>query len=130
MSAHDFVSLVNRSSKNLTGTWDGRQYTLTPGQHSFPEIQALKFKEQHPVMGSEDPYTLQKEYLIGIVEHGDDISPTEQTNVIERWNRSKLIGARPVEVVRGNGMYSPAIDPSSKLPGSGGPVSGGFEPNS
>ena len=111
----EVVTLVNRSSKTLSGTWDGRHYDLKPGQHSFPEVQALKFKEQNPIMGSEDPYTLQKEYLMGIVEHNDDISPVEQTSSIERWNRSKLVGAKPVEIVRGNGIFQPAIDPSSRI---------------
>lgn len=124
----NFVTLVNRTSKNLSGTWDGRQFTITPGQHNFQEIQALKFKEQNPIMGSEDPYTLQKEYLLGIVEHGDDISPTEQTTNIERWNRSKLVGAKPVEVVQGNGLYRPGgIDAESRLPAGAGPISAGFE---
>lgn len=106
----EFVTLVNRSSKTLNGTWAGRQREITPGQHQFPLVEALKYKEQNPIMGSEDPYTMQKEYLIGIVENGDDISPVEQTASIERWNRSKLIGAKPVEVVRGNGLYTPAVD--------------------
>lgn len=115
----EFVTLVNRTSTVLHGVWDGRHYDMNPGQHTFPEIQALKFKEQNPIMGSEDPYTLQKEYLIGIVEHKDDISPVEQTSNIERWNRSRLVGAKPVEVVRGNGLYAPAVDGKSNLPTDG-----------
>lgn len=114
-----YVTLVNRSSKVLKGTWDGKHYDIQPGSHQFPEIQALKFKEQNPIMGSEDPYTLQKEYLIGIVEHKDDISPTEQTESIERWNRSKLVGAKPVEVVKGNGIYTPSLDAPNRLPTDG-----------
>lgn len=120
----EYVTLVNRSNKVLKGTWDGRHFDLKPGSHQFPEIQALKFKEQNPIMGSEDPYTLQKEYLIGIVEHGDDISPTEQTASIERWNRAKLVGAKPVEIVRGNGLYNQALDAPNRLPGD----TTGFEP--
>lgn len=123
MSQH--VTLVNRTSKPLKGVWDGRHYTLAPGQHSFPEIQAMKFKEQNPIMGSEDPYTMQKEYLIGIVEQNDDISPIEQTNSVERWNRSKLVGAKPVEIVQGNGLFNVGIDAPNRLP----PTSN-FEPNS
>ena len=128
MSQYNFVTLVNRSSKPLNGTWDGRQHTIEPGQHQFPETQALKFKEQNPIMGSEDPYSLQKEYLIGIVEHNDDISPVEQTNSIERWNRSKLIGAKPVEVVQGNGLYRPGgVDAENRLPSNNGPLATNFE---
>lgn len=100
-----FVTLVNRSSQVLQGTWDGKHYDIAPGKHSFPEIQAQKFKDQNPLMGSEDPRTLQRTSLIGIVEHGDDVTPLEQSNSVERWDR-KAVGGN-VEVIRGNGgLYS------------------------
>lgn len=117
MSQTQFVTLVNRSTKNLTGTWDGKQHTIVPGKHSFPAFMAQKFKEQNPVMGSanpqsEDPTTgryQDMQYLIGIVEEGDDISPIEQSTSVEQWDRGKLIGARPSMIVQGdNGIYSRA----------------------
>lgn len=121
----EYVTLVNRSSKTLIGTWDGRRHELKPGKHSFPEIQAVKFKDQNPVMGSEDPYTLEKLYLLGIEEHGDDCSPIEQSDAIERFDRKK-VGGPPVEVIAGNGLYRPATDSSRPLI-SGGPVDSSFE---
>ncbi len=123
-----YLTLVNRTSKNLNGTWNGRQYTIAPGKHEFPEHQALKFKEQNPLMGSEHPYTLEKTYLIGIVEYKDDCTPLEQSTAVERIDRSKVIGsAKDVEVVQGNGLYAPQID-KAPLP----PISGGafVDPNS
>lgn len=102
------VTLVNRTSKNLIGTWDGRKYIIAPGKHEFPDYKAIKFKEQNPQMGSEDVRTGDITYLFGIVEDGDDISPVEQTDAIEKWNR-KTMGphAKQVEVVAGdNGLYS------------------------
>lgn len=101
--------MINRTSKTLEGLWDGKRHAIVPGKNSFPEMQAMKFKEQHPVMGSEDPYTLDKEYLLGIEENNDPISPIEQSASVERFNRAK-IGGPPVEVVRGNGLYSTAMD--------------------
>lgn len=111
-----FVTLVNRSSKTLQGTWDGKHYDLAPGKHSFPEIQAMKFKEQNPVMGSEDPRTLMKEYLMGIVELGDNCEPIEQSAAIELWDRNKLGNADDVKVIRGNGLYSQQLDKTPALP--------------
>lgn len=105
----ELVTLVNRSSKNLEGTWDGRHYTLSPGKHAFARIMAEKFKDQNPVMGSMDPQTLYVDYLLGIVEDGDPVSPIEQSNAVEKWNRDRLTGSRPSITVPGdNGLYSRA----------------------
>lgn len=111
----DVVTLVNRSSKTLQGTWDGRHYDLVPGKHQFGRLHAEKFKEQNPVMGSEDPQTLAMDYLIGIEENGDDCSPIEQSIDIEKWNRKKLNGPA-VEIVRGKGGLF-ATERHSALPG-------------
>lgn len=112
-----FVTLVNRSSKTLTGTWDGKHYLMEPGRHSFPEYMAEKFKLQNPVMGSEDPRTLHTDYLMGIVEQNDDISPIEQSDAIEKWDRSKVKTPTPVEVVPGiTGIYSRRDVASEPLP--------------
>lgn len=105
-----YVTLVNRSSKILEGTWDGKHHNIHPGKNSFPETMAQKFKEQNPVMGSQDPYSLELQYLCGIEEDGDDCSPIEQSDRIELLDRSKLRNPIPVVVVQGNGLYSPAID--------------------
>ena len=113
----NYVTLVNRSTKTLKGTWDGRHYDIAPGTHMFPEVQALKFKEQNPLMGSEDPYTLQKQYLMGIVELKDDCSPIEQSDKVEIWDRSKMSASKQnVEVVHGDGLYSQRRDGSAPLP--------------
>ena len=120
----DYVTVVNRTSKNLEGTWDGRHYTLTPGEHAFPIIMAEAFKRQNPLMGSEDPRTLQCEYLIGIKELSDNCEPLEQSPALERIDRSKT-PEKVVEVIRGNGLYAPAID-SSKPFAVGGAVESTF----
>lgn len=123
MSQH--FTIVNRTARILNGTWDGRQYELAPGEHTFPEIQARKFRDQNPIMGSEDPYSLRKKYLIGIKELGDDITPIEQSTSVELLDRSKMEGAPPVVVIKGKGLFNPYTDTANRLPTS----STGFEAN-
>lgn len=95
-----YVNLVNRTSKTLIGTWDGRRYELKPGRHSYPEAMAVKFKEQCPLMGSLDPYSMEREYLIGIEDYSDPITPIEQATAVELLDRSKMDTiARTAEVL-------------------------------
>jgi hypothetical protein len=101
----NYVTLVNRSSKTLTGTWDGRSYAITPGKNAFPEIMAKKFKDQNPVMGSEDPYSLERQYLCGIEEDNDDCSPIEQSSAKTLLDVSKLPNSKVVETSAG-GLYA------------------------
>lgn len=104
-----YVTLVNRTNEVLSGTWDGRHYDIKPGKHQFPEMAALKFRDQNPVMGTEDPRTGRIIYKIGIEEHGDITTPLDAglyQASIEKWDRTKLTGAPPTEVVQGdNGLY-------------------------
>lgn len=122
------VTLVNRTSKTLFGTWDGRKYPIAPGKHEFPDYKAMKFRDQNPQMGSENVRTGHIEYLLAIVEEGDDLSPIEQNlDAVEKWDRKTLGGTKKVEVVEGvNGLYSRndlAPGPQSK-----GPITTGFTP--
>jgi len=110
-----YLTLFNRTSKTLEGVWDGKIHKIEPGPNSFPEVMAYKFHDQHPLMGSQDPYTLEKEYLCTIVEEGELTTPLEQSDAIELMDRSKLRNAVPVVVVQGNGLYRPNIDGSKPL---------------
>lgn len=103
-----FVTVVNRTNQLLQGTWDGMHYDISPGKHSFTELQARKFKQQNPIVGTENPMTGHMLYKIGIEELGDDCSSIDGTDKgVERWDRSKLVGAKPSEVVAGdNGLYA------------------------
>ena len=127
-----FVTLVNRTQETLTGTWDSRQHMIKPGKSEHPMDRAVKFKEQHPVMGSEDPSSNSMIYKMGVEELNDDCSPltpeflAQFKGRIERWDRTKLTGARPTEIVAGdNGLYSRQDATSTPLPAFG----GGFVPN-
>jgi hypothetical protein len=111
-----YVTLVNRTSKILNGTWDGRSYNIHPGKNSFPETMAGKFKDQNPIMGSQDPYSLELQYLCGIEEDGDDCSPIEQSDKIELMDRSRMRNAIPVVVIQGEGLYSRQRDGNAPAP--------------
>lgn len=115
---NELVTIVNRSTKTLTGTWNGRHYLLEGKKsYSFPRVIAEKFRNQNPVMGSEDPRTLQTDYLIAITEDGDDTTPIEQSGAVEKWDRKKLPkSAQNVDVVPGStGLFS-ARDVQANLP--------------
>lgn len=109
------LTVVNRSNRPLSATWDGRQYTIQPGKSAHPVIIARKLKYDNPIMGSDDPATGQLQYLVGIEEEGDPTTPVEQSEEIELYNRKNLRGAIPVMVVQGNtgGLYNL---PRSPLP--------------
>lgn len=118
MAVTNYVTLKNRTSKTLTGQYDGRQHSFPPGyEGKWPEYIALKFKEQNPLMGSEDYYSGWKQYLLAIVEHGDDTDPIEQTDAIERWDRQGIVLPPGTQLVtiKGKG-YHPVQDRSAPAP--------------
>ena len=124
----EHLTVVNRTDKEIVGTWNGRQYVLKPLQtQTYPENIARAIKRQNPVMGSGDPrdseygMTGRMIYKVGIVELKDPTAPLgEFKEGPERWDRNKLIGAKPSELVAGdNGIYS-ARDVAARLPGTGG----------
>lgn len=103
----EFVTVVNRTTRNLEGMWDGRTYVIPPGKSSHPLIIAEAIKRRNPIMGSDDPTTGQLQYLVGIEEQGDPTAPIEQSDEIELFNRRQYKNAVPIMVVPGNvGMYS------------------------
>lgn len=111
--SNEFVTLINRTGDTLSGTYDGRQFTLAPGKSEHPKYRAIKFVEQNPVMGSEDPRTGSIIYKLGIPELNMPCDPLPEEflnqfrSAVERWDRAKLPGAKPSDVVPGdNGLYS------------------------
>lgn len=101
-----YLTLFNRTSKVLEGMWDGKVHLIQPGRNQFSETLAYKFRDQHPVMGSQDPYSLEKQYLCTIEEEGEPTTPIEQSDAIELLNRKALKNAIPVVVIQGEGLYS------------------------
>lgn len=109
-------TLVNRTEGNLIGLWDGRRFTLPPGEiHGFTYAMCLKFRDQHPIMGTENPYTGEKQYLLGVVEEGDPIDPINQTKSPTLVNIDQALKDGDVKIVKGQGIYSPNRDGASGL---------------
>ena len=107
-----YVTLVNRTESQITGTWESKSFVINPGKNEFTLEKAERFKAQHPVMGSEDPQIGGIVFKLGILETHDDVFPLTSEFLaqfdgrIEKWDRSKLLGARPSEIVAGdNGLY-------------------------
>lgn len=102
----ELVTVVNRTSKVVRGVWDGKPYFLQPKSRiALPVIVAEAVKRQNVLMGSEDPYTGEMSYLVGIEEQGDPTDAIEQTSSVTRMNRAPL--GKNEEIVKGhNGLYS------------------------
>lgn len=111
----EVVTVVNRTSKELIGTWDGKPNRIPAhGKSALPLVVAEAMKRQNVLMGSEDPFTGNMQYLVGIVEQGDPIDEIEQTPAITRMNRKPL--GKNEEVIPGvNGIYS-VRDVAARLP--------------
>ena len=106
---YDTVTIVNRTSKTLTGTFDSRQKELFPGENKCTKIEALKYREQHPIMGIGTPleeWDQKSQYLLGIVELGDDISPVEQSDALQRWDSYELNGGATLMIRGKGGMFN------------------------
>ena|SRR3990172_5832414 len=121
--ANEYVTLKNRTNQLCIGTWNGRQYEIKPGSTTeHPKVRAIKFREQNPVMGSQNPRTGSMIYKLGVVEMRDPCDPLTDEflarfeGAVEKWDRTQLTGARPSEVVAGdNGIFS-ARDVAASLP--------------
>ncbi len=106
---------MNRTSKTLRGTWDGKVHHLKPGKHAFPRALADAFKRQNPIMGTGMFGDLDTKYLVGIEEDNDDCSPAEQTKEIQALP-SRRLDPKHFTIIPGvNGIYSRA-DVGTDLP--------------
>lgn len=119
MDPNEIVTVVNRTSKPLIGTHNGRQYDLPPGESQHILKVARYFRYQNPIMGKGTPmedWNIRSEYLIGIKECGDDCSPIEQTDAPQRWNTHAVNGPN-VEVVTARGATYGEARSNSQLHG-------------
>lgn len=121
----EYVTLVNRTSKQLQGTWDGRQFNVPPGETMFPRSVANAIKRQNPIMGSQGYEINETLFLCGIKEDGDDVSPVEQSDIQELINPAILHAhtiaqGRKLQVVPGvAGMYRNRSSVAAELPVAG-----------
>ncbi len=87
--------------------WNGKIYHIAPGESAHPLVVAEALKRQNPIMGSDNPENGQLDYLLGIKEQRDPITPVEQSDEIELFNRRHQKNAVPIMIVPGNvGMYA------------------------
>ena len=95
--AFDTVEVGNRTNRPLTVQYDGKQWVLPPypATKELPKIVADKALQQHPRMGTEDPFNPKSfeslVYVKGWKNAGGEEwpdTPTDQTKSIERIDRS------------------------------------------
>lgn len=96
------VTVVNRTSRPVEGIFDGKRTIIGPHKR-IPMLAtaAEMLKRQNPVMGTEDPFDPRSpDFLVGIEEWGDDITPIEQSDKLERFDRSLVPdgGSKAVEL--------------------------------
>lgn len=112
MHMNQLVTVVNRTTKNLEGTFNGVHHDIPPGESRFSYEQALFFRNQNPIMGRSSPledWNVRSEYLIGIKESGDDCSPIEQSNAPQRWDSDSINGPGRWEVARSRAPQLPEV---------------------
>lgn len=106
----DNVWIINRTSQVLIATKDSKQFHIPPGR-SMLRSDVIPFaKEQNPVPGTEDPFSLQVESLIAVEGTSDptDEIPDDVLALIkngERIDRSKL--AKSLQTVQRDEMPLP-----------------------
>ena len=104
---NELVTVFNRSSEVLQGTWDGKHYDLVPGEQprQFTRLQASAFRFQNPQKGHGTPFedwSSKSVYLISIVEDGDPMESLEQSDAPQRWD-TYLVNGPNTEVIRPRG---------------------------
>ncbi len=103
INSFDFVEIANRTSKPLSVTYDGKHWTLPPypAKVPVPRIVADIACRQHPRMGSENVYNPREfDMLVAVPACGHDASPIEQSNAVERIDRTTLPPDRQVTQLR------------------------------
>ena len=90
----EYVILVNRTSKPLEATWNGKRYKLVPGDNPLPRNVAEAAKRQNPIMGTGQADFWATEYLVGIKEFNDPIDPIEQSTAKELMDPQILHAAK------------------------------------
>ncbi len=88
------VTLINRTKGALKCTFDGGDLPIKPGaNHGFPAVAVPYAKAQNVVMGTMHPFSpTVYECLVGVEGTRDPITPLEQSDAIEVFDRSQFGG--------------------------------------
>jgi hypothetical protein len=118
MAKTRLVRIVNRTTMPLDVMYDGAPDVIPPGYAEVDDpdrpgekrivgaaddglplgypceyFAAEAYKRQHPLMGSQDPNSVDArdtEYLLGVAEWGDEVTPLEQSGADELIDRKLL----------------------------------------
>lgn len=110
MDRFSIVTVVNRTSKTLKGTYNGRPYDIPPGESRYGIEEARFFRAQNPIMGRGTPlemWSSRDDSLIGIKELGDPCDPVEQTDAPQRWDSDMVNGFGRWNIVTSRAGYAP-----------------------
>jgi hypothetical protein len=107
------VTVVNRSSKDVTATADGQHYTFPAhGEKMLPQWKAIICRRQSAIFGTEDYYRPgAKAFLLAIKELGHDLTPCEQQEGLDSFEPDSL----PLEA-RGRTLIGRKTRPSPAEP--------------
>lgn len=118
------IVLVNRTSRILTFTKDGREFRIEPGRNpGFTSDQVRFAKVQNPLYGSEDYNSRTFESLVGVEGTKDPIDPipdeilAQAEQIGERYDRSTFIDPRLRNVSRERARYIPNRDAVATMAG-------------
>lgn len=94
------VCLINRAPYPLNVTKDGRAYILKPGENYVTSDIVRFARQQHPILGTQDPYNpMQCQFMVGVRAEDPkdqrdpiDLLPQELLDMLpsERLDRSKM----------------------------------------
>lgn len=124
----NYVTVVNRSTQKLSGTWDGKPYDFAPLSETphVPYRAAKALKSQHPVNGTVGANMIGRKFLLGIKELNDDCSPLEQVEGAELIDPVQLHG-EPLPLVKGKGAHMLPGETQGARPRNPGAVEASFE---
>ena len=87
-----FVTVVNRTTRELYAKWDGKDFVIPVGESTMPLEVVPYAKRQNPILGTMHPQNPKSvQFKLGVKGTKDPINPiVEDPNEIELIDRSKL----------------------------------------
>lgn len=111
------IVLVNRTSRPLSFTKDGRTFTVEPGRnHGFTSDQARFAKAQNPLWGTEDYLSRKFESLLGVEGTKDPVDAIPDAVIDaaresgERFDRESFMDPRLRKVDQIRRKHAPSRD--------------------
>ena len=103
------VTFVNRTSKTLVGVFNSVEREFEPGvEYRIPEYEAAVYRNQNPIMGTDDVESGNCEFKVAIMEWNDPLDDLgDLVDSDERLDRSKIpsLGETVEKVEIKGGLY-------------------------